>query len=427
MSDLTVFFYGVLGASSLAIGAVVGVVAKLSKNVTAAIMAFASGTLLSAIAFEITWNVYQKSNFVFLLLGFLLGGFIFITITQYVDEHGGFLRQQASSRRYLLEHPAVPTKKSDNILDNIGKIEAIEHIPSTEKEFLAQHLKVISIEAETVICEEGDIGDFFYLIVRGQAEVTRHGQLITTLKEGDIFGEMSLLTGEPRSATVSAKTSMQLYKLDKDNFSQTLRTSPHLAWALSRNLARRLKSETDSRVVAEKNLAHWRQQLLEQVEADKLLTDNPITLQNLVQSSAPLAILVGTLLDNIPESVVIGINASSSQFRWSFLIAVFISNFPEALSSAAGMKQAGTKVQNILLLWFGIVILSGFFALSGTYIHQIVSESLIAFIEAFAGGAILAMLASTMMPEAYELGGSSIAYSTIIGFLLSFLITSFSL
>ena len=427
MSDLIVFSYGVLGASSLGIGALVGVTAKFSKNITASIMAFASGTLLSAIAFEITWNVYQKSDFALLVVGFLLGGFIFISISQYVDEHGGFLRQQASSRRYLLEHPAQAKKKSDNILDNIDHIEAIEHIPSTEKKFLAQHLTLISIEADTVICEEGDIGDFFYLIVTGEAEVTRHGQLLTTLKEGDIFGEMSLLTGEPRSATVSASTPMELYKLDKDNFSHTLRSSPHLAWSLSRNLARRLQSATDSRVVAEKNLAHWRQQLLEQVETDKLLAENPITLQNLVQSSAPLAILVGTLLDNIPESVVIGINASGSQFRWSFLIAVFISNFPEALSSAAGMKQAGTKVSNILFLWFGIVILSGFFALTGNYIHNVVSESLIAFIEAFAGGAILAMLASTMMPEAYELGGSSIAYATIIGFLLSFLITSFSL
>ena len=197
MSDLIVFSYGVLGASSLGIGALVGVTAKFSKNITASIMAFASGTLLSAIAFEITWNVYQKSDFALLVVGFLLGGFIFISISQYVDEHGGFLRQQASSRRYLLEHPAQAKKKSDNILDNIDHIEAIEHIPSTEKKFLAQHLTLISIEADTVICEEGDIGDFFYLIVTGEAEVTRHGQLLTTLKEGDIFGEMSLLTGEP--------------------------------------------------------------------------------------------------------------------------------------------------------------------------------------------------------------------------------------
>ena len=424
--SINAFLHGILGASSLALGVLVGVFSRPSKTVCATIMAFGSGTLLSAIAFEITWNVYRKSDFWLLVIGFLLGGFIFITLSQYVDEHGGFLRQQASSRRYLLEHSPKKNKKPRNVLETIANLEATQNIPEQEKQFLADNLILISVEPGTIICEEGDLGDFFYLIVSGEAEVTRHGKFLTNLKEGDIFGEMSLLTGEPRSATVLAKTRMDLYKLNKDNFSNTLSSAPHLAWGLSRNLARRLQSATDSRVVAEKNLDRWRQRLLEEVEADQLLAENPITLQDLVQRSAPLAILVGTLLDNIPESVVIGINSNNSQLGWSFLIAVFISNFPEALSSSAGMKRAGQKKIHILGLWFGIVILSGFFALGGNYLHHTFSEHLIAFVEAFAGGAILAMLASTMMPEAYELGGSSVAYSTIIGFLLSFLISSFS-
>ena len=426
MTNIIVFLYGTLGASSLAIGALVGAFFRLSKTIVATIMAFGSGTLISAIAFEITWNVYQKSHFWLLVLGFLLGGFIFITLSQYVDEHGGFLRQQASSRRYLLEHPPKKTTKQESILETIGNMEATQNIPENEKQFLANHLTLSSVEPQTIICEEGDFGDFFYLIVSGQAEVSRHGKFLTNLKEGDIFGEMSLLTGEPRSATVLAKTRMELYKLDRDNFSETFSSCPNLAWSLSRNLARRLQSVTDSRVVAEKNLDRWRQKLLEQVEIDQLLAENPLTLQDLVKRSAPLAILAGTLLDNIPESVVIGINVSNHNLRWSFFIAVFISNFPEALSSAAGMRRAGQKQIDILALWFGIVILSGFFALGGNYLHSAFSENLIAFVEAFAGGAILAMLASTMMPEAYELGGSSVAYSTIIGFLLSFLITSLS-
>lgn len=423
MINVTVFVHGILGASSLAIGALVGVFSQPSKTISATIMAFGSGTLISAIAFEITLNVYEKSNFWLLLIGFLLGGFIFISCSQYIDEHGGFLRQQASSRRYLLEHSP---QKQGNVLERIAHVKAMQNIPEREKQFLANHLTSVSVPPGEILCQEGDLGDFFYLIVSGEAEVTRHGQFVTNLKEGDIFGEMSLLTGEPRSATVSAKTPMDLYKLNKDNFGKILTSSPHLAWALSRNLARRLQSVTDSRVVAEKNLHRWRQKLLEHVEADQLLAEDPITLKNLVKSSAPLAILMGALLDNIPESAVIGMNASSSQLGWSFLIAVFISNFPEALCSAAGMKQAGTKKKQILALWFGIVILSGFSALGGSHLQNIFSETWIALIEAFAGGAILAMLASTMMPEAYELGGSSVAYSTILGFLLGFLITSFS-
>lgn len=419
-----VFFHGVLGASSLAIGALVGVYSKPTKNLSATIMAFGSGTLISSIAFEITLNVYEKSNFLLLLIGFLLGGFIFITCSQYIDSHGGFLRQQASSRRYLLKEHL--TNKKEHILSQITDIEAIQSIPEEEKQFLANHLTPICVPSGEILCKEGDYGDFFYLIINGEAQVTRHGQFLINLKEGDIFGEMSLLTGEPRSATVSAKTNMDLYKLDRENFSTILTSSPHLALALSRNLAKRLQVTTDSRVVAEKKLNRWKQKLLQQEEINQLLNEDQITIESLMKNSAPLAILVGTLLDNIPESTVIGINSSSNSFGWSFLIAVFISNFPEALSSASGMKQAGTKKNAILSLWFGIVILSGFCSLGGFYLQNAVSELWIALIEAFAGGAILAMLASTMMPEAYELGGSSVAYSTILGFLLGFLITSLS-
>jgi zinc transporter ZupT len=103
---------------------------------------------------------------------------------------------------------------------------------------------------------------------------------------------------------------------------------------------------------------------------------------------------------------------------------VFISNFPEALSSAAGMKQAGTKRIQILGLWIGVVVLSGLCAVAGYFLQDIASELFIAIVQAFAGGAILAMLASTMMPEAYELGGSSVAFSTILGFLIGFFVSS---
>jgi zinc transporter ZupT len=88
------------------------------------------------------------------------------------------------------------------------------------------------------------------------------------------------------------------------------------------------------------------------------------------------------------------------------------------------MLQAGTKKIQILGLWFGIVLLSGFGAVAGYTMQNIMPQQGVALTEAIAGGAILAMLASTMMPEAYELGGSSVAYCTIAGFLLSFLISS---
>lgn len=419
---IAAFLQGVMGASSLAIGAYVGVIWRPKQVFSAAIMAFGSGTLIAAIAFEITPKVYEAQGFLPLAVGFALGGILFTSLSQYIDEHGGFLRNPASSRRYLLEHQSEET----DVLKRLAHVEMMQYLPESEKQALAALLTPTHAQAGEILCQEGDPGDFFYAIVSGEAEIRKGRSILTTLGAGEIFGEMSLLTGEPRSATVVARTSMELYKLDRENFAKILTRSPHLAWALSRTLARRLRLSNESQVAAEQHLERWRQQLLEQVELDRLMREDPLTIEGLVKRSAPLAILVGTLLDNIPEATTIGMNSGDRQIGWSFLIAVFISNFPEALSSAAGMRQAGTSKSQILMLWVGIVFLSGFVAIAGYLLKNSISDIFVAIAEALAGGAILAMLASTMMPEAYELGGSSISYATIAGFLLGFAIASVS-
>jgi CRP-like cAMP-binding protein len=415
------FFQGVLGASSLAIGAFVGVFWQPSRKVSAAIMAFGSGTLLSAIAFEITIPVYREMSFWPLLVGFIAGGGLFMVLTEYIDQHGGFLRKPASSRRYLVKHSH---EEVSDVLHRLAHIEVMQNLPVKEKQAIIPYLRPIHAEPGDVLCEEGTPGEHFYMIVDGEAEVRKGRKVLRIMEPGEVFGEMSLLTGEPRSATVVARTPMELYQLQQEHFNHVLTWSPHLAWALSRALARRLRDSTESRVAAEHHLDRWRQQLIDQVELDLLMREDPATLEGLVKRSAPLAIVVGTLIDNIPESAVIGMNSGDGHFGWSFLLAVFISNFPEALSSAAGMKQAGTKRIQILGLWIGVVVLSGLCAVAGYFLQDIASELFIAIVQAFAGGAILAMLASTMMPEAYELGGSSVAFSTILGFLIGFFVSS---
>lgn len=418
----TAFLQGVLGASSLALGASLGVFWQPSRAISATIMAFGSGTLISAIAFEITETAYAQSGFWPLLIGFILGGTLFTVLTNYVDEQGGFLRKQSSRRRYLFEHRK---EGASEVLKRIAHIEVLQNLPPDETQAIAPLLKPIYVEEGEVLCEEGDLGDALYLIVEGEAEVVKDQRVMTTLGPGEAFGEMALLTGEPRSATVIARTAMELYKLKQDHFDNVLTWSPRMAWALSRALARRLRHTTETRVMAERNLDHWRKQMLESVEMDLLLTENPSMLKGLASRTAPLAILVGTLIDNIPESAVIGMNASSETLSWSFLLAVFISNFPEALSSATGMKQAGSKPIQIMALWIGIVILSGFCASIGSLLAaNSSSELFIPIAQAMSGGAILSMLASTMMPEAYELGGGSVAFSTILGFLTSFFIST---
>jgi CRP-like cAMP-binding protein len=417
------FFQGVLGASSLLLGAMVGVFWQPGRTLSAAVMAFGSGTLLSAIAFEITLPVYQRTHQSFwpLIVGFILGGGLFTVITQYIDEQGGFVRHSASKRRYLYEHRQ---EEVSEVLDRIAHVKLVQDLPPSEVQAILPLLQLLIVEPGTVICQEGDEGDCMFLIVEGDAEIRKGSQVMATLGRGEVFGEMAVLTAEPRSATVVAQTPMELYKLNRSNYDSVVARSPHLAGALSRTLAQRLRETTRSRAEAEHHLEEWRKQVLDSVELDIPAYQEMAILQDLTSSAAPLAILVGTLIDNIPESAVIGIMSSETVTRSSFLLAVFISNFPEALSSSIGMRQAGTQPHRIIFLWIGVVLLSGLCAYGGSLLGHSMPVFVVAIAQAFSGGAILAMLASTMMPEAYELGGSIVVFATISGFLAGFLISS---
>jgi len=104
------------------------------------------------------------------------------------------------------------------------------------------------------------------------------------------------------------------------------------------------------------------------------------------------------------------------------VIAIFLSNLPEGLSSAAGMKKAGRSATYIFGIWGGIALASGVASLVGYAVFQHFSSAVVAFTTAVAAGAILAMLADTMMPEAYEQGGHWVALFTVIGFACAFLL-----
>ena len=137
-----------------------------------------------------------------------------------------------------------------------------------------------------------------------------------------------------------------------------------------------------------------------------------------------LAIAVGALLDGIPESVVIGVGLlQGGQVGLTTVAAVFLSNVPEGLSSAAGMRKAGRSATYVFGVWVGIALLSGLAALLGNVALAGASPTLIAAVTALAAGAILAMLVDTIIREAFENAHDYAGLITVLGFLAAFVLS----
>lgn len=141
-------------------------------------------------------------------------------------------------------------------------------------------------------------------------------------------------------------------------------------------------------------------------------------------SGGAMALVLGSLLDGIPESAAIGVSLiGGGTVGIAVVAAVFLSNVPESLSASAGMRASGRSVKYILLLWLGVTAASTVAAALGYGLLSGADPLVVATIQAFAAGAILTMLADTMLPEAVEHAGQFVGVLTVVGFTAAFLLS----
>ncbi|MDA0987220.1 MAG: cyclic nucleotide-binding domain-containing protein [Bacteroidetes bacterium] len=414
---------------SLIIGAFLGIYTKPTEKTNAIIMAFGVGALIQALSLELAFEGAERLLHEAHLLpitawswvagGFLIGGLMYYFGNSILEKKGAALRHKATTKKFVVE------KKKESfsrILKLLSKSEVIRSLPAEEMEEFIDHLHEVKFTKDHIIFNKGDEGGSLYIIEEGEIVISNPTDniILSTLKKGNIFGEMAIVKGEPRSATAIAGTEVALLEMSKNNFDHILHKSNILRSAVDKLISERLiRNIKQAESVNEQK--EWEKKAVGHISKISNAYSNAMIVSHAKQA-APYAIFLGAMLDGIPESVVIGAGFRSfSSFSFTFAIAVFLANLPEAMASSITMKKANFSNKKIFGLWGFLVFAGSISAYFGNLFLSNASPVVITTAEAIAGGGILAMVASVMMPEAFEHGGPSVGIATIVGFLTAFL------
>jgi zinc transporter, ZIP family len=161
----------------------------------------------------------------------------------------------------------------------------------------------------------------------------------------------------------------------------------------------------------------------EKLDADAAASDTPTSAAS-VSGAAGLALLAAVTLDGVPENIALGVSLGEGTGGLALLAAIFVSNFPEALVGSASMQAQGRSQRFILGVWTICAIVLALAVVVGAGPLSTARSETLSLPLAFAAGAVLASLADTLMPEAYEQGGPTVALSTTAGFVLSFVLAT---
>jgi len=321
-------------------------------------------------------------------------------------------------------HSQVEEPDLREVLEQISRIPIFHGLPEEDIEFLANCCFTKTQARGYTFFHPGEPADRLHILEAGQVVLLdpnkpeRHPLRIDACDE---FGALSFLTGSKHSVTAVASSDVTVRVLLRRHFDALMNRSPAFAAAveefirqetLSEYLQKKHRFDTDK-------TARWISQALGSRRHHKLLPSAAAMTREIQQHrGAPIAIWLGILLDGIPESLVIGASiANQGMVSLSLMAGLFLSNYPEALSSSVGMRQQGMPFARILLMWTTLMLLTGIGAALGVVFFAGAPPVLYSLVQGIAAGAMLTMIAQTMLPEAYLKGGSIIGFATLLGFL----------
>ncbi len=316
-------------------------------------------------------------------------------------------------------------------LQDSRRLNLLEKCEPQYQSIIAEKLKLRTLKAGSTLYAHHSEGDRLYLLEKGHIELIdpkkRHS-VSEQLSAGDFFGGMAFLLGGRHISTAIASTDIEYWVLERADFKEILHQVPDLHQKFKAYLQKQSVHNylTTEHKLSESRVQRWIKQSDKQLSPGHLPTLLNINRQTHQHQAAYFAIWLGIFLDGIPESFMIGSHLADGQMiSISLIAAIFISNYPEALSSSASMREQGIDFNKIFWAWSSLMILTGIGAALGSYLLHDASPATFALISGMAAGAMLTVIAETMLPEAYARGGSIIGFITLIGFLSAILFKVF--
>src|ERR1700722_16226498 len=354
--------------SSSLLGVAIGLYVPFSKRPLACLLAFASGSLISALAIELGYEGAQSLHhqgfdahaaWAFVSAGFAAGAIAYYSASLFLEKKGAAVRYVTQFREYAMARKQADAGERIKLL---ATCDLTRHLPAQQIEQILPCIHTQQLRAGEILFRAGDPGDALYIVAHGKVEVLANcpppagagGGAIAVLGEGHAFGEMSLLSGGPRSATIRAVEDTGLLKIGKDDFNQLVAADRQMADAVQRISHRRAISnlsagDTDAALwakIASGSLDH-----LNRHETGEMLTETA--------NGAGMAIVFGNILDTIPGCLVIGAKFTAfGNLSLTLMLGMFLGGIPEAAASASMLTRAGYRPAAIFGLW-STVLLAG--------------------------------------------------------------------
>jgi CRP-like cAMP-binding protein len=387
---------------------------------------------ISALAIELAFEGAQELHrqgfsanaaLAFIGIGFAIGSIIYYATALFLEQRGAAIRYPTRFREYALGRKQKDAKEKIQLL---SRCDLLRHLPPEEVERILPCVRSRHLDDGEILFRAGDVGDALYIVARGRVDVLSApaskriingndalGKL-AELSEGQVVGEMALLSGEPRTATVQAAAQTELLEIAKEDFEHLVAKDHKLAAAVQRLSHERAISNLSS---GDSNPSRWAKvatsslEHLTRSEVERILAD--------AGKGAGLAIVLGNILDTIPGCLVIGAKfVGLATLSITLIMGMFVGGIPEAAASAAMLRRAGYNPFGIFALWSSVLV-AGVVAAAVGKVFVGSGSHVAIFFQALAGGAVLALVAHAMIPEALHDGGSLIVLPTVAGFIFA--------